>query len=163
MFGTFALHLNHGGKFVSKPVMFYSGGSTSYYYNVDADKMSYFELKGMVEDLGYTNMAKMYYLYPRKSMETGLRLIDSDKDIHGLLECVELSGGVEVYVEHLLDERVEGETESKGDDSEIESETESSEESDAASLDNMSEGEDEELIEVRQKIIDKKASKNKSN
>ncbi|KAM7477924.1 hypothetical protein LguiA_026137 [Lonicera macranthoides] len=33
-------------------------------------------------------------------METGLRLIDTDKDILGMLECVRLTGGIEMYVEH---------------------------------------------------------------
>ncbi|KAM7499244.1 hypothetical protein LguiA_023658 [Lonicera macranthoides] len=52
----FALHLHHGGKFDAKTYLYYAGGDTSFYYNVDLDMMSYFELKGMVEELAYTNM-----------------------------------------------------------------------------------------------------------
>ena len=86
------LHLHHGGKFDANTCLYYAGGDTSYYYNVDPYKMSYFELKGMVEELGYTNILKMYYLCPRKSMETGLCLIDSDKDIPDMLKCTKITG-----------------------------------------------------------------------
>ncbi|KAM7459754.1 hypothetical protein LguiA_036262 [Lonicera macranthoides] len=62
--------------------------------------MSYIEMRGLVEDLGYNNIAKLYYLIHRKSTETGLRLIDSDKDISEMVVCVKVSGGIEIYIEH---------------------------------------------------------------
>lgn len=33
----FAIHLHHGGKFDAITNMYYAGGDTSYYYNVDPD------------------------------------------------------------------------------------------------------------------------------
>ncbi|KAM7489032.1 hypothetical protein LguiB_026516 [Lonicera macranthoides] len=95
----FFIHLNHGGKFVSEPLLHYNGGKVDYFYNVDLDKMSYFEIKGMVEDLGYKNIAKLYYFIHRKSMEIGLRLIDNDKDINKMMVHVQAIGGIEIYIE----------------------------------------------------------------
>ncbi|KAM7529311.1 hypothetical protein LguiB_032721 [Lonicera macranthoides] len=53
------IELHHGGKFVRKPILYYSGGKLKYCYNVDKDLVSYFELKGMVTELGYKNLSKI--------------------------------------------------------------------------------------------------------
>ncbi|KAM7495351.1 hypothetical protein LguiB_029960 [Lonicera macranthoides] len=155
--------------------MYYSGGQVSFFYNVDPDKMSYFELKGMVEDLGYNNVAKLFYLCPNKSMETGLRIIVNDKDIGPMLKTAKLTCGIEVYVEHSVGvdkdkgngvgeghvECVEkGNDDHQDNDSDrTESEVDvryedNSEESDANSLEFVSD--DEELIQARKNILRKK-------
>lgn len=107
VFGYFALHLNNGRNFINEPFMFYNGGTAK-------DKMSYFELNMMVEDLGYINMAKKYYISPRNIMKTRLRLTNNNKDIRGLLKCVKMTEGIEVYVEHVVKERVKREGYEKG-------------------------------------------------
>ena len=159
--------------------MFYSGGEVNYYHDMDLDKMSYFEIKGMVEYHGYTNVSKIYYRHPHKIMETGLTLLDNDKDVMNMLNLIELTGYIEIYVEHMVDEsdnivslddvNVEnpGEaneyvSENSSDSSdgvfECHLEEDSEEESDAPSLDHVSD--DEELIEIRKKVLSEK-TKNK--
>ena len=63
--------------------------------------MSYFELKSLIEDLGYTNMTKCTLgPVPCKSLEVGLRCIVSDHDIAAMLNASRMTRVVEVYSEH---------------------------------------------------------------
>ena len=101
------IELHHGGKFLRKTILYYSRGKVNYYYNVDKDLVSYFELKGIVTDLGYKNMSKIYYRSPCKIFESGLRLIVSDNEIPLMLEDSKLTGSIEVYVEHIEDDKLE--------------------------------------------------------
>ncbi|KAM7459726.1 hypothetical protein LguiA_036292 [Lonicera macranthoides] len=55
----FAIHLHYDGKFNAKTCLYYASGDASFYYNVNLDRMSYYKLKIMVEELGYTNKLKM--------------------------------------------------------------------------------------------------------
>ena len=95
------------GKFVRKTILYYSGEKVNYYYNVDKDLVSYFELQGMVKDLGYKIMSKIYYKSHLKTFESGLRLIISDKEIPMMLEACKLTGSIKVYVEHIEDDQLE--------------------------------------------------------
>ena len=53
---------------------------------MDKDLISYFELLGMVKDLGYKDTCKIYYRSPCKSLENGVRLVYSDNEIPNMLE-----------------------------------------------------------------------------
>lgn len=94
-------------------------------------------------------------------------LIDSDKDILGMLKYTKIIGGIKIYLQHASDEaehvrvseNVEGHAENES-ESDSDDEYESQSESDVANLDNVSNGEEEELIEVRKQCINRKAKKN---
>ncbi|KAM7526432.1 hypothetical protein LguiA_016334 [Lonicera macranthoides] len=80
--------------------MQYSGGKIAFFYDVDPDRMSYFELKGMVDDLGYINMAKMHDRIPCRSLNVGLRCIVSDNNVTAMIEESKLTRGLEMYTEY---------------------------------------------------------------
>lgn len=82
------------------PSTYYIGGNVNDYYNVNKDLVSYFEILGMVKELGYNDISKLYYRSPYKSLESGLRLIYSDKDTLTILEESKMTGNIIVYVEH---------------------------------------------------------------
>lgn len=76
------------------------GGDIKFFHHVDPDMMSYLELKIMVEELGYMNVANLFYKVPKISFETSLRFINDDNDIARMLDCAKSFVGIEVYVEH---------------------------------------------------------------
>ncbi|KAM7485651.1 hypothetical protein LguiA_001660 [Lonicera macranthoides] len=57
----FIIEIHHGGNFVSKPTLHYRGGFVSMFKDLDPNRMSFFELKGLVNDLGCKAFNKLYY------------------------------------------------------------------------------------------------------
>lgn len=140
--------------------------------------MSYFELNGMVDDLGYTNITKMHYNIPCKSLNVCLRYIVSDIDVTAMIKESKLTGGDDVYTEHsdhleqiehhevTGNEQVneylnvsDGVSESDGYYSEINSNAESNDSLDSVNLDVS---DDEELVEVMKKKVELNQLKNKT-
>lgn len=80
--------------------MYYTDGKIIFLHDVDLDRMSYFELKSMVEDMGYINIIKMHFRVLCPSLEVGLRCIVSDHDISVMLDALRMTGVVKVYNEH---------------------------------------------------------------
>lgn len=114
--------------------------------------MSYFELMGMVSELGYNNINKLYYMIPCRGFEIGHRLIVANKKIIEMLEDAKMTRSIELYVEHIDVENVglednQGVEEIDGSNSGYE---ETDDESEVNSINYVSD--DEELIEVRQKL-----------
>ncbi|KAF9617128.1 hypothetical protein IFM89_034178 [Coptis chinensis] len=133
--------LYDGYKWFMKHILYYKGGRVQYFYNIDPDKMSYFELKGMIE------------------------IVNDDKDIIEMMKMAK-NERVAVYVEHEQGDDVEESEDDKEVDvgdclEESESESESETASEAATLDHISE-DDDELIEVRKRNIEIKYKKKKS-
>lgn len=79
----------------------YTDGQVKYYDDVDIDHLSYFEVLGMVKELGYTEDAKMYYCEPNVSLDMGLKLWYDDSLIPVILNSCKNNGVVKVYVEQL--------------------------------------------------------------
>ncbi|KAF9625636.1 hypothetical protein IFM89_024917 [Coptis chinensis] len=99
-------------------------------------------------------MVKMFYTDPNKPLDIGLRIVNDDKDIIEMMKMAK-NERVAVYVEHEQGDDVEESEDDKevdvGDcliESEPEFESEYETASEAATLDHISE-DDEELIEVR--------------
>ncbi|XP_076920388.1 uncharacterized protein LOC143581505 [Bidens hawaiensis] len=72
----------HGGKLQPNPKLHYEGGD-SYMFEVEVDKMSYFELMDyLIETKSYsTRDFALYYLMPGKKFDEGHRQIKNDKDV----------------------------------------------------------------------------------
>ncbi|KAF5180299.1 hypothetical protein FRX31_030114 [Thalictrum thalictroides] len=66
------------------------------------DKCSYFEIIGILKvEFGYSNVNKVHYCVPPKSLEVGLRLLVDDAPAGKMLyEAVAVGSQVQIYVEH---------------------------------------------------------------
>lgn len=79
------MEIHHGGKFMNHPMLYYRG-EVDYMYNIDPDKMSYKELKGIMSvDYGYNDVCQIYYNIIGKSFAKRLRLIVNDISILQML------------------------------------------------------------------------------
>lgn len=101
----------------------------------------------MVQALGITDMAKLHYCHKQMSMNVGLRFIGSDDDVKIMLREVGPYGMVEIFVEHVHEEECEVGVGSASEGEAFLVDDDGSD-SEAASLDHVSE-EDDELVEVR--------------
>ncbi|KAL6578177.1 hypothetical protein OROMI_010505 [Orobanche minor] len=63
----FDVDIHHGGKFLEKPILHYLGGKVTKVNNQDSDKMSYFEAKGLVEELGCFDLSTQDIIGSRTS------------------------------------------------------------------------------------------------
>ncbi|KAF9591949.1 hypothetical protein IFM89_010307 [Coptis chinensis] len=92
--------LYDGYKWFTKHILYYKGGRVQYFYNIDPDKMSYFELKGMIEqECLVKDMVKMFYTDPNKPVDIGLKIVNDDKYIIEMMKMAK-NERVVVYVEH---------------------------------------------------------------
>uniref|UniRef100_M1DBN0 PB1-like domain-containing protein n=1 Tax=Solanum tuberosum TaxID=4113 RepID=M1DBN0_SOLTU len=73
------LRFHHGGKLQQKPRIKYEGGIVTDCFDVDVDKLSYFEFVDIVKEIGYNCSACVVYIKPPKCR----RVIEvkSDRDI----------------------------------------------------------------------------------
>ena len=74
--------------------------------SVDPDKISWFELKGIVEqDVGYKSPFTLYYLHPTSmAFEDGLRKINDDVSVGEMAKAVIESKAIDVYVLNDMDD-----------------------------------------------------------
>ena len=92
------LVIHHSGEFVDPELNIYEGGLVSE-LSVDVDRWSYFELVGVLKDLGYTdNVEKMYYKDPQFGMN---ELVD-DKGALEIADLYRVHHNVHVYIQHCL-------------------------------------------------------------
>ncbi|KAM3381915.1 hypothetical protein P3S68_007488 [Capsicum galapagoense] len=80
----------------------YEGGEVTDIFDVDVDKLSYFELTGFLKELGYATTRCMFYLRPPK--KDFLLSFQCDKDIFELSQSFENGDIVEVYICHMIDQ-----------------------------------------------------------
>ena len=78
---TFIFEIHHGGQFVQNPDLVYLGGSTSFYDEVDPDRLSYFEIQDMCCGFGANSTSRFHYLISGGNLEQWLRLINEDDDV----------------------------------------------------------------------------------
>ncbi|KAF9606249.1 hypothetical protein IFM89_024070 [Coptis chinensis] len=121
---------------------------------IHLDKMSYFELKGMVDDLKIKNMTNMYYCDPLLLLLPGLTLIGDDTQKNEMMNIAKLRGRVWVDIEHYIEEDDLNEDDCVGSVLEGQTESESEPENYLASddydtLEFDSSDEDEDGVQVR--------------
>ena len=103
-FTLITLRWYHGGVLdLSSGQPVYSGGRFTEFLDVDVDRLSYFELRGYIKELGYTTTCT----FSIKPHNSGIL-----QDIHNDINILELSCSledrdiVEVYVKYLMDDAV---------------------------------------------------------
>ena len=70
---TFNFEIHHGGQFVWNPDLVYLGGSTSFYDEVNLDRLNYFEIQDMCYGLGENSTSRFHYLIHGGNLEQGLK------------------------------------------------------------------------------------------
>ncbi|WMV59842.1 hypothetical protein MTR67_053252 [Solanum verrucosum] len=103
-FTLVTLRWYHGGVLdLSSGQVVYSGGQVTEFLDVDVDRLSYFELRGYIKELGYTTTCTFSIKPPNSGI---LEDIHNDMDILDLSCSLEDGDIVEVYVKHLIDDAV---------------------------------------------------------
>ncbi|KAK9991377.1 hypothetical protein SO802_026362 [Lithocarpus litseifolius] len=69
-----------GGAFLWNPSLEYFGGKVEIVYR-DPDRLSYFEIQGICEELGIDELCRVHYLGHGGNLEQDLRLIQDDQDV----------------------------------------------------------------------------------
>ncbi|WMV14417.1 hypothetical protein MTR67_007802 [Solanum verrucosum] len=105
-FTLITLRWYHGGVLdLSSGEPIYNGGKVTKFLDVDIDKMSYFELKDYIRELGYSTTCTFSIKAPNSGI---LGDVDNDKDILDMMCSLENGNEVEVFVRHLVDEAIVG-------------------------------------------------------
>ncbi|WMV55026.1 hypothetical protein MTR67_048411 [Solanum verrucosum] len=103
-FTLVTLRWYHGGVLdLSSGQLVYSDGQVTEFLDVDVDRLSYFELRGNIKELGYTTTCTFSIKPPNSGI---LEDIHNDMDILDLSCSLEDGDIVEVYVKHLIDNAV---------------------------------------------------------
>ena len=79
------LEVHYEGAFLWNPSLEYFGGKVEIVYR-DLDRLSYFEIKGICEELGIDEPCKVHYLGPKGNLKQDLRLIQDDQDMVPMCE-----------------------------------------------------------------------------
>ncbi|KAG5591321.1 hypothetical protein H5410_041835 [Solanum commersonii] len=105
-FTLITLRWYHGGVLeLSSGEPIYNVGKVTKFLDVDVDKMSYFELKDYIRELGYSTTCT----FSIKAPNSGILVdVDNDKDILDMMCSLEDGNEVEVFVRHLVDEAIVG-------------------------------------------------------
>ncbi|KAG5630055.1 hypothetical protein H5410_001772 [Solanum commersonii] len=100
-FTLITLRWYHGGGGVIEfgPLPKYIGGHVTEFLDVDIDRMSYFELRDYIKELGYTVDCNFFIKW-----DGLLVLVDNDKVIFDLFNMINNGDTVEVYVSHGVSE-----------------------------------------------------------
>ncbi|KAH0660484.1 hypothetical protein KY289_029232 [Solanum tuberosum] len=81
------LRFHHGGKLQQKPRIKYEGGIVTDCFDVDVDKLSYFEFVDIVKEIGYNCSACVVYIKPPKCRR--VVEVKRDRDIMGFEEAAQ--------------------------------------------------------------------------
>ena len=94
------LEVHYGGAFLWNLSLEYFGGKVEIVYK-DLDRLSYFEIQSICEELGIDEPCRVHYLGPKGNLEQDLRLIQDDQDVVPM--CKPNEGGpkdtIVLYVE----------------------------------------------------------------
>ncbi|GKV04565.1 hypothetical protein SLEP1_g16715 [Rubroshorea leprosula] len=99
--GEKTLTFFHGGFFLHSPDLRYIGGDR-YVQNADEDKISYFEVRGIVIDDLKLNFSRLYYSIPGLGLEQGLFEIRNDIDALEMAKHLIEHDNVNVYIHNGL-------------------------------------------------------------
>ncbi|XP_058209538.1 uncharacterized protein LOC131322289 [Rhododendron vialii] len=97
--GLFTMQIHHEGKFFNVPRIKYEGGSIAYVDNCSRDTISLLEVGDLVEQLGYTGMINYYYVMTGRTINNGLKMLLTDKDVLDRIDQLPPSRVVDIYVE----------------------------------------------------------------
>ncbi|GJT96911.1 hypothetical protein Tco_1092429 [Tanacetum coccineum] len=155
---NFVINFHRGGSFVRNPLT-YDFEILSKVENVDLSSMDYDALGRLIGSEFSGEVKSMFYLLSGKDLDSGLRCLNSDAQ---LKECVECGKKNDFVVDIYLSSSVFELNGGDGSDSDLEDDLFdyfSEEDSDTASVDHLSDGE-EEVFEIRtQKIAPKPRQK----
>ncbi|XP_048502570.1 uncharacterized protein LOC104903051 [Beta vulgaris subsp. vulgaris] len=104
------IKIHHGGNFSKDGVLTYVGGQVSFYRNCDVDRLSYFELVGMVKEIGFSEGDKLYYTIPSYCLETGIDEIHNDQSVERLLKFRKPNMFIDIYIQHVDQHGISGKT-----------------------------------------------------
>ncbi|KAH0709004.1 hypothetical protein KY284_010431 [Solanum tuberosum] len=99
VFTLITLRWYHGGLIEFGPPPKYIGGHVIEFLDVDIDRMSYFELRDYIKELGYTIDCEFFIKWDEL-----LVLVDNDKVIFDIFNMINDGDTVEVYVFHGVSE-----------------------------------------------------------
>ncbi|KAJ1431325.1 hypothetical protein SESBI_07177 [Sesbania bispinosa] len=88
------------GSFVNHPKFQYKGGEVHVFHGLDIDTWSYFEVVGLLKDLGYVDKVKMSWKEKCAKFSTLKPLCDDDDAMDLSAHVVLRKCEVEIYVEH---------------------------------------------------------------
>ena len=95
------LRFHHGGKLQQKLSIKYHGGTVTDCFNMDVDRLSYFEFIDIVKKIGYNFSSYIVYLRPPKRKK--LVIVTCDRDILGILPLLRNGDVIELYLTYLVD------------------------------------------------------------
>ncbi|KAK2982134.1 hypothetical protein RJ640_016814 [Escallonia rubra] len=101
VFDTISLKIHHGGYFTGGPNMEWKGRVVDVLDGMDVNIMSYWELVGIIGDLGLPSSSLMYYQVPGLDFRLGLRPITDDYGVMSMLEYYKSTYMVYLYVERV--------------------------------------------------------------
>ncbi|PWA99577.1 hypothetical protein CTI12_AA005660 [Artemisia annua] len=173
---TFLIKFHRGGVFVRDPFS-YDYDMLSEIKNVNVSELGYVGLVKLLVAQCASDIQQFFYVVPGLDLEAGLRSLKNEADLKKCVELGEKHGNVlDIYVSHSVFElhdatspnalpQVENVQPNDDSDSDLEGdynifEYDTEEESDTASIDHLSDGE-EELFEVRTKKPDAPKTKSK--
>ncbi|XP_058209741.1 uncharacterized protein LOC131322424 [Rhododendron vialii] len=93
------MQIHHGGKFFNVPRIKYEVGSIVYVDNCNHDTISLLEVGDLVEQLGYMGMINYYYVMTGRTINNGLKMLLTDKDVLDMIDQLPPSRVVDLYVE----------------------------------------------------------------
>ncbi|XP_021999683.2 uncharacterized protein LOC110897130 [Helianthus annuus] len=98
----FTLKFHHGGEFTKNHRRTYVKGEVMYVDRVDGDTFSVHEVDQMILELGYQKEQTICYHFrvPEGDMDSGLQALVNDDDVRKLLQYVDLTRIIEIYIEH---------------------------------------------------------------
>jgi len=99
----FEVVFHHGGRFESNGSLQYIGQLSI--LACDPDRWSYFEIWGILKEMGYAHVKEMWYAVGGGSVLEGkLELLSDDRGACHMVNIVILNGQVHLYVVHKVDE-----------------------------------------------------------
>ncbi|OMP08970.1 hypothetical protein COLO4_05936 [Corchorus olitorius] len=98
------LRFHYEGYFASEgDTLMYEGGLVDD-LRVDPDRLSWYELNGVLRRGGYRNIKAIFYRRQYFSLADGIRIVDSDASVNSMVAEMMLEGEIDVYVEHGVEE-----------------------------------------------------------
>jgi len=99
----FEVVFHHGRRFESNGSLQYVGQLST--LACDPDRWSYFEILGILKEMGYANVKEMWYAVGGGSVLEGrLELLSDDRGACHMVNIATLNGQVHMYVVHKVDE-----------------------------------------------------------
>ncbi|CAM8926726.1 unnamed protein product [Rhodiola kirilowii] len=97
--------LRYGGQFTDDSDFQYVGGEKELLKGVDPDYISIMELKDVAVSAGYSDVAAIYYKFPKTNLTFRHKLV-TDLDVNDMTDMMYDGDLVEIYVEHEANQNV---------------------------------------------------------